>query len=140
MNYKIRYHEDESTCLECGTPISGRKDKKFCCTDCKNIYNNRSNRKIKRYKNSVVSILSNNYAILDRLLKCNVSHIAREDLLQLGYDQRYITGHSGRNSKHEDCSCFDIHYYQSESKIFNLRRMSLSEELIGPLLAPSSRL
>ena len=28
-------------CMECGKPLSGRTDKKFCCGKCRNRFNNR---------------------------------------------------------------------------------------------------
>ena len=31
------------TCLECGEPILGRSDKKFCSDLCRNAYNNKAN-------------------------------------------------------------------------------------------------
>jgi len=30
-------------CLECGEPIKGRSDKKFCGDYCRNVYNNKIN-------------------------------------------------------------------------------------------------
>jgi len=39
----IESFERESTrsCLECGAPLKGRSDRKFCDSDCRNAFNNR---------------------------------------------------------------------------------------------------
>ena len=39
---EIRYME--KNCLECGTRIIGRADKKFCNDSCRNSYNNKFNK------------------------------------------------------------------------------------------------
>lgn len=39
MSYKLHI-EEEGTCLECGTAISGRRDKRFCSLSCKNKHKN----------------------------------------------------------------------------------------------------
>ena len=65
-------HNDESVhgrCLECGTPIKGRKDKKFCSLGCKNSYNNRIYHNRKQARDAVVEQLYRNYNILEGLLK-----------------------------------------------------------------------
>ena len=39
----------EKQCLECGTAIRGRADKKFCSDQCRNQYNNTLNRDANNY-------------------------------------------------------------------------------------------
>ena len=38
----------ERKCLECGTVLKGRSDKKFCSDYCRNTYNNKVNRDSKK--------------------------------------------------------------------------------------------
>jgi len=43
---------EERYCLECGEPLIGRSDKKFCDDQCRNAYNNKLNRDhINLYRN-----------------------------------------------------------------------------------------
>lgn len=51
-------------CLECGTTIMGRSDKKFCTDDCRNAYNNRQNRDSTNLMRNINYTLRKNYRIL----------------------------------------------------------------------------
>lgn len=125
MNYKLKLKEDENCCLECGGTLSGRKNKKFCSLTCKNAYNNRRISRIRQYKADIMSKLARNYEILESLINDKVSSIPLKELKTLGFDDSCMTGHSTGYVKHEECSCFDIVYYRSGSKIFGLRRLEI---------------
>lgn len=109
-------------CLECGAEFSGRKDKKFCSLTCKNNYNNRRYHDRKQYREKILAQLSRNYDILEGLLTDNQAGASLEELSMLGFDSRCLTGFGKGNGSHECCSCFDISYYRTGSKIFGLRR------------------
>lgn len=120
-------HDDEQfkqgICLECGASFSGRKDKKFCSLSCKNNYNNRRYHDRKRYRENVLAQLSRNYDILEGLLSDNQAGASLEELSGLGFDYRCLTGLGQGNGIHECCSCFDISYYRTGSRIFGIRRV-----------------
>lgn len=71
----------ERLCLDCGTLIRGRADKKYCDDACRNNYNNRlkveDNLVIKR----VNSILKKNRAILAGLNPTGKTKITRKKLI-----------------------------------------------------------
>ncbi len=137
MDYTIS-RKDESGCLECGDSLRGRKDRKFCCLSCKNSYNNRRYREIRRYKSEIMSRLSRNYEILESLISDGEKGAKLEDLGKAGFDAGCITG-ARKSAGHEECSCFDISYCRTDSRIFNLRRKDISGQLSDPSPAPSAR-
>lgn len=125
MNYKLKLNDEDNCCLECGSSLTGRKDKKFCSLICKNAYNNRRISRIRQYRSDIMARLSRNYEILESLLNEKVSSAPLEALKTLGFDDSCITGHNSGHRKHEECCCFDIAYYRSCSKIFGLHRLKI---------------
>ncbi len=137
MEYTIS-RKEESGCLECGDSLRGRKDKKFCCLSCKNSYNNRRYRDLRRYRAEIMARLSRNYEILESLLDDGEKRAELEDLCGVGFDAECVTG-TRKTSGHEECSCFDISYFKTGSRIFNIRRRDVSGLLSAPSPVPSSR-
>ncbi len=125
MAYRIS-RKEESGCLECGDSLHGRKDKKFCCLSCKNSYNNRKYQELRRYRAEIMSRLSRNYEILESLLSDGARGARIEDLAGSGFDACCITG-TRKYARHMECSCFDICYYKTDSRIFNIRRKNAGE-------------
>ena len=122
MKYKTR-NEEETACLECGSAIYGRKDKHFCSPSCKNRYHNRMQRQRRDVRLETITALSRNYEILEALLKEKVTSIPLQELERMGFKPDYVTGHRKGLYRHEEFSCFDIRYYRSSTKLFNVRRM-----------------
>ena len=89
MSYKTR-HEQETTCLECGTAIYGRKDKHFCSPRCKNLYHNREQRQRRDVRLDTITALSRNYEILEALLKEKITSISLSDLVQMGFNPEFV--------------------------------------------------
>ena len=67
---------EEKKCLECGTPILGRADKKFCSDYCRNVYNNR---------------LKKNWNILEELNTKETTKIHGNKLTVKNFDFNYFT-------------------------------------------------
>jgi hypothetical protein len=126
MKYKTR-NELETTCLECGGAVYGRKDKHFCSTSCKNRYHNRLQRQQKDIRLTTVTALSRNYEILEALLKEKITTMSLADLTRIGFKPEYVTGHRKGLYRHEEYACFDIRYYRSSTKVFNVRRIASDE-------------
>jgi hypothetical protein len=55
-------------CLDCGKPLNGRKDKKFCDDACRNNHNNKLNSEDTVYVKKVNSVLKKNRKILQELI------------------------------------------------------------------------
>lgn len=119
--YRLKYQE-EGSCLECGTTFYGRKDKHFCSLSCKNRYHNKIIQAQRRYRAEVMAALTRNYAILDALVKEDRTSAPLAELKKAGFDPAYITGHRKGRYRHDDYSCFDLSFYRTDTRIFNLRR------------------
>lgn len=78
-------------CLECGIPIFGRSDKKYCSDSCRNARNNRLNSENNKILRKTNQKLRKNYSILTELLNTGVTKIRRQELLELGFYVSYYT-------------------------------------------------
>ena len=81
----------ERKCLECGTPIVGRMDKKFCDDGCRNAYNNRMNKDSRNLIRNTNNRLRKNYRILEALNPHQKTKISKARLIERGFDFNYIT-------------------------------------------------
>ena len=117
---KYRLEETGPHCLECGDPLPyGRKDQKFCCKSCKNRHHNREARRWRFRYASVIGILEKNHDILRHLIQIGVRSIPKEELIQLGYRIGFVTS-SGREGRRTVCRCFDIVFFDTETRIAGL--------------------
>ncbi len=82
---------EERYCLECGTKIIGRIDKKFCSDQCRNTYNNRLNRDETAYMTKINRTLRKNRKILKELNPEGKSKVSRNRLKAAGFDFKYFT-------------------------------------------------
>lgn len=81
----------KKVCLDCGEPISGRSDKKFCSDQCRNNYNNRLNTETNTLVRRINSILKKNYKILGELNPSGKSSVNRSRLTEKGFNFQYFT-------------------------------------------------
>lgn len=121
MAYKI-HNEEEGACLECGSIFRGRKDKHFCSLSCKNRYHNRQLMDKRQQRAKTVAALTENYMVLEALLNEGKTGAGLEELSELGFDPTYVTEHRRGHFKHDEYACFDIWYYRTDTRIFNVRR------------------
>lgn len=82
---------EERKCLECGSPVFGRVDKKFCSDGCRNAFNNKSKSASTNYIRNVNNILSKNRRILMELNPTGKTKKHREQLLKNGFNFDYMT-------------------------------------------------
>lgn len=78
-------------CLDCGEPIVGRADKKFCSDQCRNNYNNRLNSDTSAMVRNVNNILRRNRRILSELNPTDKVTVHKEKLANLGFNFNYFT-------------------------------------------------
>ncbi|MCD6659749.1 MAG: hypothetical protein LT105_06280 [Lentimicrobium sp.] len=81
----------QKNCLDCGEPLIGRADKKFCSDQCRNNYNNRLNSEQSETFKKVNSILKKNRKILAELVPEDKTTVHKERLSSLGFNFTYIT-------------------------------------------------
>ncbi len=81
----------QKTCLDCGEPIVGRTDKKFCSDQCRNNYNNKLNSDSSATVRQVNGILKKNRRILSELVPADKVTVHKEKLSNLGFNFNYFT-------------------------------------------------
>ncbi len=81
----------ERKCLDCGEPLVGRADKKFCDDACRANYNNRRNSEESSYLRKVNSILKRNRRILETLNPEGKGKVKWRTLISEGFNFDYIT-------------------------------------------------
>lgn len=110
----------EYKCLQCGAPLHGRPDKKFCSPLCKDRWNN-SRRKDERDKKSrVLGVLQNNYSILSSLEESQGNEWNTELLETIGFRPDFFTRLVRRSPGEMLCECFDIRYRISKRKLYDI--------------------
>ena len=78
-------------CLECGEPVKGRIDKKFCADYCRNAYNNKVNKESKNLIRNINNRLRKNYKILSELNITGKTKVSRTKLYDKGFDFNFFT-------------------------------------------------
>ena len=115
-------HEGQRVCLNCGTPITGRPDKKFCCSRCKNEWNNSITGPERRHRNRIISILTKNYQLLQMALESGDRAPEIASLVDAGFRPDNVTGFRRIRRGRDEYSCFDISYNKTEARLYNIRR------------------
>src|SRR6478609_10862794 len=82
---------EEKVCLECGSKIIGRADKKFCSDQCRVSYNNKLNSDETNFMRNVNNVLRKNRRILIDLNTTGKSRVSRDKLQQKGFDFNLFT-------------------------------------------------
>lgn len=117
---------DVPLCLECGGRIEyGRKDRKFCCPECKNAYHNRQHHYRRSVQLYISGALERNYDILNRLLKADITSVSLGDIAQMGFNMEYMTSFH-KAGVHTEYRCFDIRYFCSPTKVYNIERVKMN--------------
>jgi len=78
-------------CLECGEPVKGRSDKKFCNDYCRNAYNNNINKESKNLIRNTNNRLRKNYKILSELNTTGKTKATRTKLIDHNFDFNTFT-------------------------------------------------
>jgi hypothetical protein len=83
---------DTRTCLQCGSPVKGRIDKKFCDDQCRTAHNNRLKADTHLMRN-INNILRKNRKIIDFLIPPDEtkSKATRKRLEEKGFSFSYHT-------------------------------------------------
>jgi len=109
-----------STCLDCGEPIKGRSDKKFCSDLCRNNYHNRMNRGNEKFVRNVQNVLRRNRRILSELNMEGSEKVHRDELIARGFIFTFHT-HTYTTKKGKTyCFCFDQGYVDLGNEYFRL--------------------
>ena len=110
------------TCPQCGKPVSGRTGKKFCSEACKNGYHNEMTRESRLGRSRIITALSHNHSILEKVLRNGILSIDLMALENMGFRPAYITGYTPARKGNGICRCFDISYCRSATRVYKIRK------------------
>lgn len=82
---------NKKQCLECGTLIIGRSDKKFCNDYCRNAFNNKVNKDSKNLIRNTNNRLRKNHKILSELNTSGKTKTTRTRLFDHNFDFNTFT-------------------------------------------------
>ena len=108
----------ERACLDCGSPLRGRTDKKFCDDQCRSTYNNRIKAESFSSLSPVNAILRKNYSILARLCPAGKVRLKKDELLRYGFDLNYHTHLYETQTGNTYFFCYDYGYLKLENEVF----------------------
>jgi len=116
--------QNQSNCLACGDPIpyGSRGGRKFCSDRCRNNYNNGRRSQVRFVHLRIGHAIEKNYRILESLLDIGVTELSFRDLEMLGFRREYMTA-SRRVGRHRECSCYEITYRETDTRICQIERM-----------------
>src|ERR1041384_5137191 len=108
---------EKKVCLDCGEPIKGRSDKKFCNDICRNSYNNKLNSDTTNYVRNVNNILRKNRRILEENLKGETTTISKQKLADKGFNFKYHTNQHVTKNNHTYSYCYEYGYMMLEKEM-----------------------
>ncbi len=111
---------EERFCLECGTKIIGRIDKKFCSDQCRNTYNNRMNRDETTFMTKVNRILRKNRKILKELNPNGKAKVKRDKMKSAGFNFKYFTNVYKTKEGKVYYFCYEYGYLPLDNDYFAL--------------------
>ena len=96
-------------CPNCGRHVTGRADKRFCCSECKTMFHNRKYRLERKEIYRIDRILKKNRSIIDRLYINGERDIPFHRLYHMGFDFKYLTSFIADSCSTEACvfGCYD---------------------------------
>lgn len=101
-------------CMECGTGIHGRSDKRFCDDSCRALFNNRRRQTATAdepaFLKDISKILLRNYRILRQLNPGQKTQVKRKDLERMGFNFRFMTSYYKTSEGDIYNFCFDQGY------------------------------
>ena len=110
----------KTTCLECGEPLKGRSDKKFCSDYCRNAFNNKVNKDSKNLIRNTNNRLRKNYKILSNLNTTGKTKITRSKLIQNNFDFNFFTSIYTTKTGNTYYYCYDQGYLALDNDFYLL--------------------
>lgn len=100
----------ERKCKDCGEPLVGRADKKFCDDTCRANYNNQRNSDENGYLRKVNNTLKRNRKILEMLKPEGEGKVKWRTLIDEGFNFNYITDMSETAEGVQYRFCYEYGY------------------------------
>ncbi len=100
--------------------FSGRIDKKFCCDQCRNTFNNKQNQDTNNFTRQINRILTTNRRILRELFDRNEKKLSKEKLLKAGFNPDYMTNIYTTSTGNIYYFCYDIGYIITDNEKYTI--------------------
>lgn len=113
---------EKKQCPECGEPIIGRIDKKFCSDQCRTAFFNKQNKDSSNYMRNVNRILRKNRQILAELNPEGKTKVKRRTLEKAGFDFEFMTSLYKTEKGTVYYFCYEEGYLELENDFFILVR------------------
>lgn len=110
------------TCLECGAPLKGRADQKYCNDLCRNAYHNKKLGRSSNYMRKINRILKKNHSVLKALNPDGKTTTFRSTLEKQGFLFDYFTHIYTTRSGRVYYFVYDEGYSELDNKRFMLVR------------------
>jgi hypothetical protein len=108
-------------CPECGEPIRGRTDKKFCSDMCRNSFNNKLNSSSNNYVRNVNNILRKNRRVIEESMNnADTAKTTRNKLQEKGFNFNFHTDTYTTKKGATYIFCYDLGYLPLENDYFFL--------------------
>lgn len=108
---------EDRLCPECGTPIRGRVDKKFCSDLCRNSFNNKVNSDSNNYVRNINNALRKNRRILEENLQGEKTTVPKHKLTSKGFDFNFHTNVVVTKNNHTYIFCYEYGYLPLEKDL-----------------------
>ena len=107
-------------CLDCGSSLKGRSDKKFCTDLCRNNYHNRRNQSTNNYVRRINYALRKNRRILEQFSEMGQDRITKNILVREGFDFNYVTRVVRKGNSALHYFCYDQGYRELGNDLVEL--------------------
>jgi len=111
---------EKRQCLECNDHFDGRKDKKFCCDQCRTAFYNNQNTDQNKFMRNINNILRKNRRILTELNPTGKTTVTKTDLLDEGFKFAYFTNEYKTKTGKTYRFCYEHGYLQLDNNLFAL--------------------
>lgn len=103
-------------CLYCQEEFEGRSDKRFCCDQCRNAYNNQNKKIHEQFILDINKILRKNRMVLHQLNPIGRSTIRKEYMLKLGFDFQFYTHTYTTKNNNTYRFCYEYGYFEIDNE------------------------
>lgn len=112
--------ETKRLCPECGDPVYGRVDKKFCSDQCRNAYNNKNLGYSNDYVRKVNAILRKNRKIMEDLNPNGKTKVHMQQLQKRGYNFNFFTNQYITKTGNIYFFCYEHGFLKLENDFYAL--------------------
>lgn len=109
---------EKRRCPVCDRAFDGRRDKRFCCDQCRTTYANRLNADENKFMKNINTILRKNRRILAQLCPGDKATVTKTDLLDEGFKFAYFTNEYKTKQGKVYRFCYEYGYLSLENNIY----------------------